>query len=84
MCLAIPGQIVSIDAQLDETFRQATVSFGGIMKDVNLSMVPEAQVGDYVLVHVGVALSIVDEEEANTTFEYLRQIGEIDEIREEG
>ena len=83
MCLAIPGQIVSIDAQLDETFRQATVSFGGIMKDVNLSMVPEAQVGDYVLVHVGVALSIVDEEEANTTFEYLRQIGEIDEIRDE-
>ena len=62
MCLAIPGQITSIDVELDETFRQAKVSFGGIVKDVNLAMVPEARVGDYVLVHVGVALSIVDEE----------------------
>jgi len=83
MCLAIPGQIISIDAQLDETFRQAKVSFGGIVKDINLAMVPEARVGDYVLVHVGVALSIVDEEEAKITFEYLRQIGEVDEIRDE-
>ena len=82
MCLAIPGQIISIDAQLDETFRQAKVSFGGIVKDVNLSMVSEARIGDYVLVHVGVALSIVDEEEAKTTFEYLRQIGEVDELKE--
>lgn len=82
MCLAIPGQIISIDVELDETFRQAKVSFGGIMKDVNLSMVPEARIGDYVLVHVGVALSVVDEEEAKTTFEYLKQIGEMDELTE--
>ena len=82
MCLAIPGQIISIDAQLDETFRQAKVSFGGIVKDVNLSMVSEARIGDYVLVHVGVALSVVDEEEAKITFEYLRQIGEVDELKE--
>ena len=80
MCLAIPGQIISIDVELDEIFRQAKVSFGGITKDVNLAMVPEAKVGDYVLVHVGVALSVVDEEEAKTTFEYLRQIGETDEL----
>ena len=80
MCLAIPGKILSIDAQLDEIFRQAKVSFGGILKDVNLSLVPEARIGDYVLVHVGVALSVVDEEEAKTTFEYLRQIGEVDQI----
>lgn len=80
MCLAIPGQIIAIDAQLDETFRQAKVSFGGVTKDVNLSMVPEARIGDYVLVHVGVALSVVDEEEAKITFEYLRQIGEVDEL----
>ncbi|MCB9283057.1 MAG: HypC/HybG/HupF family hydrogenase formation chaperone [Lewinellaceae bacterium] len=82
MCLAIPGQIISIDVELDETFRQAKVSFGGILKDVNLSMVPEARIGDYVLVHVGVALSVVDEEEAKTTFEYLKQIGEMDELTE--
>ena len=82
MCLAIPGQITSIDVELDEIFRQAKVSFGGIVKDVNLSMVPEAKVGDYVLVHVGLALSIVDEEEAKTTFEYLKQIGEVDELQE--
>jgi hydrogenase expression/formation protein HypC len=82
MCLAIPGKIISIDAVLDETFRQAKVSFGGVVKDVNLSMVPEANIGDYVLVHVGVALSVVDEEEAKTTFEYLKQIGEVDELNE--
>jgi hydrogenase expression/formation protein HypC len=81
MCLAIPGKIVSITAQLDETFRYASVSFGGIVKDVNLAMVPEAVVGDYVLVHVGVAISKVDEEEAHKTFEYIRQVGELDELR---
>lgn len=80
MCLAIPGKIEAITAQLDETFRQARVSFGGIIKEVNLSMVPEARVGDYVLVHVGVALSVVDEEEAAKTFDYLRQIGELEEL----
>lgn len=84
MCLAIPGKIVSITGQLDETFRQGKVSFGGIMKDVNLCMVPEASVGDYVLVHVGVAIGTVDEEEANQTFEYLRQIGDLDELQSEG
>lgn len=83
MCLAIPGKLVSITNQLDETFRYGKVSFEGIMKDVNLSMVPEAKVGDYVLVHVGVAISIVDEEEAKITFEYLRQIGEVSELDNE-
>lgn len=80
MCLAIPGKLTAITGQLDETFRFGKVSFGGIMKDVNLSMVPEAKVGDYVLVHVGVAISLVDEEEANKTFEYIRQIGELNEL----
>ena len=82
MCLAIPGKITTIDRQLDETFRMAKVSFGGIIKDVNLSMVPEAKEGDYVMVHVGVAISVVDEEEAKTTFSYLQQIGELDELEE--
>lgn len=80
MCLAIPGKIISITAQLDETFRRGKVSFGGILKEINLSMVPEASIGDYVLVHVGVAISVVDEEEAHTTFEYLKQMGEVDEL----
>lgn len=80
MCLAIPGKILQIETQLDETFRSARVSFGGIVKEVNLSMVPEAREGDYVLVHVGVAISVVDQAEAEKTFEYLRQIGEVDEL----
>lgn len=80
MCLAIPGKIISISNQLDETFRFGKVSFGGILKEVNLCMVPEANIGDYVLVHVGVAISTVDEEEAKTTFDYLKQMGEVDEI----
>jgi hydrogenase expression/formation protein HypC len=80
MCLAIPGKITAITNQLDETFRAGKVAFGGIRREVNLSLVPEARVGDYVLVHVGVAISLVDEEEAKETFEYLRQIGELDEL----
>ena len=80
MCLAIPGKIISITAQLDETFRIGKVSFGGIMKEVNLCMVPEAALNDYVLVHVGVAISKVDEEEAQKTFDYLKQIGELEEL----
>jgi hydrogenase expression/formation protein HypC len=83
MCLAIPGKLTAITGQLDETFRFGKVSFGGIMKDVNLSMVPEANVGDYVLVHVGVAISLVDEEEAHKTFEYIRQIGELNELNQD-
>ena len=82
MCLAIPGKLLSISGQRDETFRQGKVSFGGITKEVNLSMVPDAQVGDYVLVHVGVAISKVDEEEAHKTFEYLKQIGELEELKD--
>ncbi len=80
MCLAIPGKIVSVTEQSDHTFRVGKVSFGGILKDVNLMMVPEAKPGDYVLVHVGVAISVVDEAEAKQTFEYLRQMGELEEI----
>jgi hydrogenase expression/formation protein HypC len=80
MCLAIPGKIVSIEPSVDETFRKGKVSFGGILKEVNLCMVPEAQTGNYVLVHVGVAISTVDEEEAEKTLSYLRQMGEVDEL----
>ena len=83
MCLSIPGKLESIDDKLDDIFRVGKVSFGEIKKDINLSMVPDAKVGDYVLVHVGVAISIVDEEEAKKTFDLLLQMGEVDEIRGE-
>lgn len=80
MCLAIPGKIQSIDLQYDGLVRMAQVSFGGIMKEASLEMVPQAQKGDYVLVHVGVAISLVNEEEAQKTFTYLAQIGELEEL----
>ena len=83
MCLAIPGKVISIEAQLDETFRIGKVSFGGIIKEVNLFMVPEAKINDYVLVHVGVAISTVDEEEAMKTFEYIKKIGELNDLNPE-
>jgi hydrogenase expression/formation protein HypC len=82
MCLAIPGKIQSIESQYGGLVRMAKVSFGGIIKQASLEMVPLAQVGDYVLVHVGVAITIVDEAEAAKTFEYLKEIGEIDELIE--
>lgn len=82
MCLAIPGKINSIETMYDGLVRMAKVQFGGIVKQASLEMVPHAKVGDYVLVHVGVAISIVDEEEAQKSFEYLKMIGEIDELIE--
>ena len=83
MCSAIPGKIESIVDQLDETFRVGKISFGEVRKEINLSMLPEAKIGDYVLVHVGVAISIVDEEEAKRTFDLLLQMGEVDELNSE-
>lgn len=82
MCLAIPGKIKSIEYQYDGLVRMAKIQFGGIIKEASLEMVPKAQEGDYVLVHVGVAISIVDEEEAQKTFKYLEEIGELDELVE--
>lgn len=82
MCLAIPGKIQSIESMYDGLVRMAKVSFGGIVKQASLEMVPDAQIGDYVLVHVGVAITKVDEEEAAKTFAYLKEIGEIDELIE--
>jgi hydrogenase expression/formation protein HypC len=80
MCLSIPGKLIEIVAELDETFRIGKVDFDGIKKEVNLAMVPEAKVGDYVLVHVGTAISVVDEKEAKETFELIKRLGEIDEL----
>jgi len=68
--------------QGEDFARTARVSFGGIVKDVSLAYVPEAREGEYVIVHVGFAISVVDEEEALRTFAYLRQMGELDELDE--
>ncbi len=75
MCLAIPGKIISLSGE-DLISRRGKVSFGGLVKEVHLAYVPEAQVGDYVIVHVGFALSVVDEEEAEEIFRYLEQLAE--------
>ncbi|MEO5783689.1 MAG: HypC/HybG/HupF family hydrogenase formation chaperone [Ginsengibacter sp.] len=80
MCLAIPGKIQSIEMMHDGTLRMAKVSFGGIIKEVSLEMVSEAEVDDYVLVHVGVAISIVNETEANKVYDYLKFAGELNDL----
>lgn len=81
MCLAIPGKILSITG--DEPLeRMGSVQFGGIVKTVSLAYVPEAQVGSYVIVHVGFAISVVDEQEAERVFDYLRQMDELRELEE--
>jgi len=79
MCLAVPGKVVDIIDTGDIAFRVGKVDFGGIRKEVNLAYTPEAEVGKYVLVHVGFAISVIDEEEANRVFEYLKQMGGVEE-----
>lgn len=82
MCLAVPGRLVEVHEQ-PGMMRAGKVDFSGVVREVNLAFVPEAGPGDYVLVHVGVALSRVDEEEALKVFEYLRELGEVEESAEE-
>ena len=79
MCLAIPGRVLSLAGGADLN-RTGRVSFGGIIKEVNLAYVPEANVGDYVVVHVGFAISVVDEAEAQRTLDYVREMGELAEL----
>lgn len=84
MCLALPGKIERIEGE-DPLERTAKVSFGGVKKEVYLAYVPEAQVGDYVIVHAGFAISRLDEEEARQTLEDFRLIAELvpgEEFRE--
>ncbi len=79
MCLGIPGRIVEIWGEEDELLRMGKVDFGGIVREVSLAYVPEVQVGDYVIVHVGFALHTIDEEEAQETLALFREIGAIEE-----
>jgi hydrogenase expression/formation protein HypC len=79
VCLAIPGKVLSISGD-DPLTRMGRIDFSGVVKQVSLAYVPEAVVGDYVIVHVGFALSKVDEAEAQKVFEYLKQMGELGEL----
>jgi hydrogenase expression/formation protein HypC len=79
MCLAVPGKITSISGD-DPLTRMGKIDFGGILKEASLAYVPEAGVGDYVIVHVGFAISRLDEAEANQVFEYLREMQELSEL----
>ncbi len=81
MCLAIPGKVTSISGD-DPLMRSGKVDFGGVLKEVSLAYVPEVKVGDYVIVHVGFALSRVDEAEAKQVFEYLREMEELSDLEE--
>lgn len=80
MCLAIPGKILRISGD-DPLSRMAEVSFSGVKKNISLAFVPEAKAGDYVIVHVGFAISILDEEAALESLNYFRQL---DEAAEDG
>lgn len=74
MCLAVPGKIITIVVEEHLGLRRGKVDFGGIRKEVCLDYTPEARIGDYVMVHVGFALSIVNEEEASRVFDALREL----------
>ncbi len=81
MCLAVPGKILSINDD-DPLMKIGQVSFGGIIKEVNLAYVPEATIADYVIVHVGFAISVLDPKEAERVFNYLDEINESPENEE--
>lgn len=77
MCLAIPGKVLSMAGD-DPIMRTGRVDFGGVVKEINLAYTPEVKLGDYVLVHVGFAITIIDAVEAAKVFEHLERIGEIE------
>jgi hydrogenase expression/formation protein HypC len=80
MCLAVPGKIVTILVEEHLGLRRGKVDFGGIRKEVCLDYTPEARIGDYVMVHVGFALSIVDEEDARRVFDALRELDLLEDL----
>ncbi len=83
MCLGVPGKVLTVEGNA-LGMAMGNVSFGGVNKEICLAYVPEAKPGDYVIVHAGFAISIVDEREAEETFELLRQMGELADPAEAG
>lgn len=82
MCLAIPGQILTVDTLSDPWNRTGRVLFGTIEKTINLAYAPDAAVGDFVLVHVGFALQRIDPEEAERIWEILREMEELHDLED--
>ena len=80
MCLSIPGKLEEISSHQDEIFRTGKVSFDGVIKEVSLALVPEVKIGEYVLVHAGAAISIIDDNEAKKTFEILKELDELNDL----
>lgn len=80
MCLAIPGKI--LETYDRQGIRMAKVQFGGISRETCVEYVPQATPGDYVLVHVGFALSMIDEEEAAKTYKLLEEMGQLTELED--
>ena len=83
MCLGVPGRVLTVEENAQGMI-MGTASFGGVKKEICLAYVPEAKVGNYVIVHAGFALSRVDEDEAQKVFEYLKQMEELDDLKEAG
>ena len=77
MCLAIPAKIIRLTDNDDDLQRMARVDFSGVQKDISLAYLPEAKVGDYVIVHAGLALSLLDEEEAQITLAAFADLAEL-------
>ncbi len=73
MCLAVPGKIISIEGD-DPLIRTGKLELSGVRKEVSLAYVPEAKIGDYAIIHAGFAISLVDEEEARETIEFIKQM----------
>ena len=73
MCLSVPAQLVEISEAADALSRVGKASLGGVLKEISLAYVPEVKVGEYVLVHVGFAISVIDAQEAQFVFDYLEQ-----------
>lgn len=80
MCLGVPGKVLTIDKDEALGLSKGRVEFGGIVKEVNLTYTPEIKIGEYVVVHVGFAISRLDEEEAQQVFKYLHEIGELKQL----
>ena len=78
MCLGVPGKVIDVDGDTEGVMRMGRVDFGGIVKNVSLAYVPEVIPGDYVIVHVGFAITVLDEESALLTLQTFRDLGLLD------
>jgi hydrogenase expression/formation protein HypC len=74
MCLAVPAKIMSLNTNTDDLLRTGNVDFSGVQKEISLAYVPEANLGDYVIVHAGFALSVLDEEEAQASLQAFQDL----------